>query len=145
MLCRSNDTGWTVTISDEPCWSNLPFIHSVSWPFLAPGQFVTSVSSDFGFEAQKNHIKSLFLVISIRQQAFLRSTSNKIFQQTCQNTSEISNVVSESWNTQWTMSLPELTNYIFIWINCLWTTLLALLMYNWHSTSNLLFLSLFFG
>lgn len=145
MLCRSNDTGWLVTISDESCWSNLPFIHSrVPWPLLPPGQFITCMRSDFVFAAEKNHIKSLFPVIYTRQQAFLRNLSNKIFQQTCQNSSENSNAVSESRNTQWIMSLPELTNYIFIWINSSWTIPLALLMHSWHSTSNLFFLSLFY-
>ena len=85
-----------------------------------------------------------FPVIYIRQQAFLRNVSNKIFQQTCQNSSENSNVVSESRNTQWIAFLPELTDYIFIWINCSWTIPLALLIHNWHSTSNLFFLSLFY-
>lgn len=134
-----------VTISDESCWYNLPFIHStVPWPLLPPGQFITCMRSDFVFAAQKNHIKSLFPVIYIQQQAFLRNVSNKIFQQTCQNSSENSNVVPESRNTPWMMSLPELTDYIFIWINCSWATALALLMHNWHSTSNLFFLSLFY-
>lgn len=137
--------GWMVTISDESCWSNLPFIHStVPRPFLPPGQFITCMRSDFVFVAQKNHIKSLFPVIYIWQQAFLRNVSKKIFQQTCQNSSENSNVVSESRNTQWITLLPELTNYIFIWINCLWTIPLVLLMHNWRSTSNLFFLSLFY-
>lgn len=145
MLCSSNDIGWVVTISDEPCWSNLPFIHSTTpWPLLPPGQFITCMRSDFVFAAQKNHTKSLFPVIYIQQQTFLRNVSHKIFQQMCRNRSENSNGVSESRNTPWIMSVPELTDYIFIWINCSWTIPLALLMHNWHSTSNLSFLSLFY-
>lgn len=42
------------------------------------------------------------------------------------------------------MSFPELTDYIFICINCSWANPLVLWMHNWHSTSNLFFLSLFY-